>query len=156
LATVLERRIKQAAEDYLYDGQNSFRERRSASHSIHVLRRVQEAVRVADLRTFAVFIDFEKAFDSPPRGALLEVLEWIECPPNLLAMVAAIHEDLKGKIGGSAVWFRVARGIRQGCVLGPTMFITLLEFCVRMANLSDLGRRNGIARQESEQHACSC
>jgi hypothetical protein len=139
LATVLERRIKQAAEDYLDDGQNGFRERRSASHSIHVLRRVQEAVRVADLRTFAVFIDFEKAFDSPPRGALFEVLEWIGCPPDLLAMVAAIHEDPKGKIGGSAVWFRVARGIRQGCVLGPTMFITLLEFCIRMANLSDLG-----------------
>ncbi len=67
------------------------------------------------------------------------VLEWIGCPPDLLAMVAAIHEDPKGKIGGSAVWFRVARVIRQGCVLGPTMFITLLEFCIRMANLSDLG-----------------
>ncbi len=103
MATVLERRIKQAAEDYLDDGQNGFRERRLASHSIHVLRRVQEAVRVADLRTFAVFINFEKAFDSPPRGALFEVMEWIGCPPDLLAMVAAIHEDPKGKIGGSAV-----------------------------------------------------
>ncbi len=65
--------------------------------------------------TFAAFIDFEKAFDSPPRGALFEVLEWIGCPPDLLAMVQAIHEDPKGKIFRSAVWFRVVCGIQQGC-----------------------------------------
>ena len=85
------------------------------------------------------FIDFEKAFDSPPRGALYEVLNWIGIPPDLLTMVMAIHEDPKGKVSGTGVWFRVARGIRQGCVLGPTMFIILLEFCIRMADLSDLG-----------------
>ena len=139
LATCIVRRIKQASDAFLNDAQNGFRERRSAAHSIHVLRRVQESVRIADLKTFAVFIDFEKVFDSPPRGALFEVLEWIGCPPDLLAMVQAIHEDPKGKIGGSKVWFKVARGIRQGCVLGPTMFIMLLEFCLRMADLSDLG-----------------
>ena len=139
LATVLERRIKQAAEHFLDDSQNGFRERRSATHSVHVLRRVQEAVRVADLKSYAVFIDFEKAFDSPPRGALFECLDWIGIPRDVLTMVMAIHEDPKGKVCGSNVWFRVARGIRQGCVLGPTMFIIMLEFCLRLANLSDLG-----------------
>jgi hypothetical protein len=139
LASCVKRRIELAAEQHLDDSQNGFRERRSASHAIHVLRRVQEQARVADLKTFAIFIDFEKAFDSPPRGALFEVLEWIGCPPDLVSVVKAIHEDPKGKICGTELWFKVARGIRQGCVLGPAMFIILLEYCIRMADLSDLG-----------------
>jgi hypothetical protein len=139
LATILERRIKKASEGWLDDSQNGFREKRSTSHSIHVLRRVQEACRSANLRAYAVFIDFEKAFDSPPRGALYECLDWIGVPPDVLSVVKAIHEDPKGKVRGSSVWFRVGRGVRQGCVLGPTMFIILLEFCMRMADLKDLG-----------------
>jgi len=141
LATVIERRLRQAAEDWLSDSQNGFREKRSTSHSIHVLRRIQEACRSADLKAFAVFIDFEKVFDSPPRAALYECLDWIGVPSDLLAMIMAIHRDPKGKVSGTSVWFRVCRGVRQGCVLGPTMFIILLEFCKRMAELSNLGVR---------------
>jgi hypothetical protein len=51
----------------------------------------------------------------------------------------AIHESPKAKVSGSRVWFRVARGIRQGCVLGPTLFIILLEFAKRQAGLHELG-----------------
>jgi hypothetical protein len=141
LATVIERRLKRAAECWLDDSQNGFREKRSTSMSIHVLRRIQEACRSADLKAFAVFVDFEKAFDSPPRKALYECLSWIGIPSDLLAMVMAIHECPRGKVRGSSVWFKVARGVRQGCVLGPTMFIILLEFCKRMAGLNDLGIR---------------
>jgi hypothetical protein len=60
-------------------------------------------VRAADTKTNAVFIDFEKAFNSPARGALYEYLKWIGCPPDLLAMVRAIHEDPKGKVSVASV-----------------------------------------------------
>jgi hypothetical protein len=139
LATVVEKRIRQATSRWLSDSQNGFREKRSTSHSIHTLRRLQEAVRHADVKTYAVFVDFEKAFDSPPRAALLECLEWIGVPGDLLAVVRAIHEDPKGRVSGSKVWFDILRGIRQGCVLGPTLFIVLLEFAKRMSGIKDLG-----------------
>jgi hypothetical protein len=45
----------------------------------------------------------------------------------------------EGPVSGSSVWFKEARGVRQACVLGPTMFIILLEFCKRMAGLKSLG-----------------
>jgi hypothetical protein len=72
LATVIERRLKRAAECWLDDSQNGFREKRSTSMSIHVLCRIQEACRSADLKAFAVFVDFKKAFDYPPRKALYD------------------------------------------------------------------------------------
>ena len=38
-------------------------------------------------------------------------------------------------VRGSTAWFKVARGIRQGCVLGPMLFNLLLDFCIRIADL---------------------
>jgi hypothetical protein len=45
----------------------------------------------------------------------------------------------EGKVCGSAVWFKVVQGVQQGCVLGPTMLIILLEFCKRIEGLKSLG-----------------
>jgi hypothetical protein len=54
-------------------------------------------------------------------------------------VIKAIHQDPRGKICGKFSAFRVLRGVRQGCVLGPTLFVILLEFCLRMANLEGIG-----------------
>jgi hypothetical protein len=43
LASVLNERLQKAAEGWLSDCQNGFRKKRSTAHSIHILRRVQEA-----------------------------------------------------------------------------------------------------------------
>jgi hypothetical protein len=50
----------------------------------------------------------------------------------------AIHDDPRGKLHGSSEFFEVERGVRQGCVLGPTLFI-ILEYCLHMADLEDIG-----------------
>jgi Reverse transcriptase (RNA-dependent DNA polymerase) len=139
LASVLNERISKAAEVWLDNSQNGFRPRRSTAHSIHLLRRAQEACRRAYYKSLAVFIDFSKAFDSPLRGALLECLQYIGVPPYVVAMVAAIHENPESQVTGTAAWFKVARGVRQGCVLGPTLFIILLDFCLRLAKLDGEG-----------------
>ena len=139
LGSVIENRLKTIVESEVSDTQNGFRARRSTSHMIHVLRRTQEACREANLKTFAVFIDYKKAFDSPPRTALWECLDWAGCPPDLLAVIMAIHKDPRGKLCGTQEVFRVMRGVRQGCVLGPAVFILLLEFCLRKADLNDIG-----------------
>jgi hypothetical protein len=77
---------------------------------IHVLRRTKEACRAAGVKNYAVFVDFVKAFDSPPRAAIWECLEWLRCPPDLLAVIMAIHNDPRGKLKGSNDYFRVVYG----------------------------------------------
>jgi hypothetical protein len=139
LASVIDARLKKLIERNVSDTQCGFRPRRSPSHLIHILRRAQEACRVSNLKAYAVFIDFKKAFDSPPREALWECLEWAGCPVDLLMMIQAIHQDPTGNIIGTNAAFRVSRGVRQGCVLGPTLFIKLLEFCLRLAKLEGIG-----------------
>ncbi len=87
LATVIDTRLKKLVERCVSDTQCGFQPRRSTTHLIHVLRRAQEACRLSNLKVYAVFIDFKKAFDSPPREALLECLEWAGCPQDLLMVI---------------------------------------------------------------------
>ena len=139
LSSVIATRLTDLIDSYLSDSQCGFRRRRGTNHQIHVLRRLQSEVRKASLPTAAIFVDFEKAFDSPPRQALYECLEYAGCPPDLLALIRAIHLDPQACVRGSTAWFKVARGIRQGCVLGPMLFNLLLDFCIRIADFGHGG-----------------
>jgi hypothetical protein len=58
-------------------------------------------------KAYDVFVDFAKAFDSPPRGAILKCLDWSGCPPDLSAVIMAIHGDLWGRLCGNTAFFRV-------------------------------------------------
>ncbi len=139
LASVINHRLKKLLQSSISDTQCGFRQNRSTGQLIHVIRRTQEACRAAGVKAYAVFIDFAKAFDSPPRAAIWECLEWSGCPPDLLAVIMAIHNDPRGKLKGSNACFRVLRGVRQGCVLGPTLFIIVLEYCLRLAGTEGTG-----------------
>jgi hypothetical protein len=152
LASIIASRLESLAEAWLSDSQCGFRKRRGTNHQIHSLRRLQTEVRRASLPTAAVFVDFEKAFDSPPRQALFECLRWIGCPPELLEVIRAIHYNPKAFVKGSESWFKVARGIRQGCVLGPIMFNILLDFCLRLADI----RRHGIELVCEDKRELTC
>ncbi len=114
LASVINQRLKRLIETSISDDQCGFRENRSTSQLIQV-------------KAYAVFIDFAKAFDLPPIAAIWECLEWSGCSPDLLAVIMAIHADPRGKLQGSNKnkCFRVTRGVRQWCVLGPTLFISV-------------------------------
>ncbi len=80
---------------------NVGRQNRSTGHLKHALRRRQEACRRANVKAYGVFVKFAKAFDSPPRAVIWECLEWSGCPPDLLAVIMAIHNDLRGKSKGA-------------------------------------------------------
>ena len=69
----------------------------------------------------------------------MNVLEYIGCPPDILAVIRAIHLDPNACVKGTNAWFRVARGIHQGCVLGPILFNLVLHFCTVLADFQHDG-----------------
>jgi hypothetical protein len=71
------------------------------------------------------FIDLTKAFDLVSRSALFRLLQKIGCPPHLLAVVTSFHENMHTTVCYNGVLseaFPVSSGIKQGCVLAPTLF----------------------------------
>ena len=74
---------------------------------------------------YVAFIDLTKAFDLVSRKGLFRLLEKIGCPPKLRSMVVSFHENMKGTVvynGSTSEPFPVCSGVKQGCVLAPTLF----------------------------------
>ena len=71
------------------------------------------------------FIDLTKAFDLVIRKGLFRLLEKIGCPPKLRSMVVSFHANMKGTVvydGSTSEPFPLCSGVKQGCVLVPTLF----------------------------------
>ncbi|CAB3245042.1 unnamed protein product [Arctia plantaginis] len=85
---------------------------------IFTIRQLQEKCPEQRTPLFVAFVDLNKAFDTVSREGLCTILESIGCPPLLLSLVQCFHEDMKGTTEA----FDVRRGVRQDCVLAPTLF----------------------------------
>ena len=71
------------------------------------------------------FIDLTMAFDLVSRDGLFKVLSKIGCPLKRQCMIESFHIDTKGTVqsnGSSSELFEIRSGVKQGCVLAPTLF----------------------------------
>ena len=140
LTSIIAERVSKIADPWLRDEQCGFRKTRGTAQQIFALRRLQEEATRGSKPLGAVFIDFKKAFDSPPRKAIWESLRHIGVPEDLVTVCMAVHQHPEGSIpGGGRKKFPIRRGVRQGCTLGPILFNILLEFCLRKADLKTGG-----------------
>ena len=74
---------------------------------------------------YAAFADLTKAFDTISRDKLWKILARAGCPPKFLTILRQLHEGQQrqvkhnGSLSGS---FPISNGVKQGCVLAPTLF----------------------------------
>nr|XP_037289622.1 uncharacterized protein LOC119183545 [Rhipicephalus microplus] len=75
-------------------------------------------------------LDQAKAFDRVRHMWLFEVLRRFGLPREFVAVVELLYSDLRSCVavnGRTTAFFRYTRGIRQGCPLGPTLFVLSIE-----------------------------
>lgn len=74
---------------------------------------------------YLAFIDLTKAFDLVSREGLFDILTKIGCPPKLQSLIESFHIDMKGTVqfnGSTSNPFDIRCGVKQGCILAPTLF----------------------------------
>nr|XP_049705654.1 transposon TX1 uncharacterized 149 kDa protein [Helicoverpa armigera] len=100
-AKVILKKIETLAARIYPESQCGFRPGRSTNDMIFTLRQLQEKSREHQTPLYIAFVDLNKAFDS------------------------AFHDNMQGSVifdGLTTEAFSMNRGIRQGCVLAPTLF----------------------------------
>eukprot|EP00745_Piridium_sociabile_P043277 TRINITY_DN8831_c0_g1_i1.p1 TRINITY_DN8831_c0_g1~~TRINITY_DN8831_c0_g1_i1.p1 ORF type:complete len:1016 (+),score=240.62 TRINITY_DN8831_c0_g1_i1:1061-4108(+) len=124
-ARVALKRLQVIAERVYPESQCGFRANRSTIDMVFSLRQLQEKCKEQRRPLFIAFIDLTKAFDLVSRDGLFRILHKIGCPPRLLSIIRSFHKDMKGTVvfdGSTSNSFDVLGGVKQGCVLAPTLF----------------------------------
>ncbi|KAG6929473.1 hypothetical protein G0U57_005561, partial [Chelydra serpentina] len=124
-ARVILNRLQKLADRVYPESQCGFRAGRSTTDMVFSLRQLQEKCREQHKPLLLAFIDLTKAFDLVNRDGLFKILAKIGCPPKLLSVIQSFHDNMKGTVlydGSSSDAFDIHSGVKQGCVLAPTLF----------------------------------
>lgn len=135
-ARVALKRLQVLAEKLYPESQAGFRAGRSTLDMIFTLRQLQEKCREQRKPLYMAFVDLTKAFDLVSRSGLFQLVERIGCPPRLLSILQSFHTDMKGTVqfdGCTSEPFNICRGVKQGCVLAPTLFGIFFSLLLRQA-----------------------
>ena len=147
LARILLRRLQQLAERVYPEAQCGFRAKRSTTDMIFAVRQLQEKSREQRQPLYLAFVDLTKAFDLVDRTSLFTVLAKAGCPPTLLALIQSFHEGMLARVqydGAISDSFPINKGVKQGCVLAPTLFGLYFSYVFRVTN-SNLVSSTGVS-----------
>ena len=103
---------------------------RKLSETLSTLRPLQEKCIEQDRPLYMVFVDFSKAFDTVGRTGLWQLLRKYGCPEKFTTMIEALHTGMMANVsvgGEVSESFSVTNGVKQGCVLAPTLFSVFLS-----------------------------
>ena len=82
------------------------------------------------------FIDLVKAFDSVNREAIWRILELDGCPPKFINIIRLLHDNMNATFPtnhGPGEAFKITTGLKQGCVIAPTLFSMFLGTVLHVA-----------------------
>ena len=86
------------------------------------------------------FIDYAKAFDCVDHNQLWKILKEMGIPDHLTCLLRnlyAVQEATVRTGHGTADWFQIGKGVRQGCILSPCLFNLHAEYIMRNAGLEE-------------------
>ena len=127
---ILLNRLKPQAEWIIAEEQAGFRAGRSTTEQIFNLRIICERYLQHQQDLYHVFVDFKKEFDRVWHAALWATMNVYNINGSLIKLIQNLYNKaasavyLNNSIGD---WFRTTVGVRQGCLLSPTLFNLFLE-----------------------------
>ncbi|VDM00195.1 unnamed protein product [Schistocephalus solidus] len=109
----------------LPESQCGFRRHRGTTEMIFAVRQLQEKCQEMPTHLNTTFVDLTKAFDTVNRDGLWKVMQKFDCPELFTHMVRQLHDGMTARVtdnGTVSEAFAVTNGVKQGCVLAPTLF----------------------------------
>ena len=100
-----------------------------------------EKAREFQKNIYFCFIDYAKAFDCVNHNKLWKIVQEVAIPDHLTCLLRNLSAGQEATVRtghGSTDWFRTGKGVRQGCILSPCLFILYAEYIMRNAGPYEL------------------
>ena len=107
------------------ESQCGFRKDRGTRDMIFTARQLQENFQEQNVDLYMTTVALTKAFDTVSRDGLWKITAKFGCPPRYIAMVRQFHDGMQARVqneGEYSEQFPVTNGVKQGCVMAPTLF----------------------------------
>ena len=148
---ILHARLQHYANQELPDVQAGFRKGRGTRDQIAHIRWIIEKARKFQKNIYLCFIDYAKAFGLVDHNKLWKALKEVGVPHHLTCLLRNLYAGQEATIRslyGTDDWFKIKKGVSQGCLLPPCLFNLYPEHIMRNARLDEfqagikIGRRN--------------
>ena len=127
---VILKRLKPQAEKIIAEEQAGSRAEMSTTEQIFNLHILCEKYLQHQQDLYHVFIDFKKAFHKVWHAALQATMKKYNISTNLIQVIKNLYNKATSAVlfnRSIGDWFRTTVGVRQGCLLSPTLFNIFLE-----------------------------
>jgi len=138
LARILLNRLLEhlSAHELFPESQCGFRKERGTADMIFAARQIQEKCIEQNRALYMTFVDLTKAFDTVCRDGLWKIMAKFGCAPKFIHMVRQFHDGMQASVkssGNNSDPFPVTNGVKQGCVLAPTLFSIVFSAMLKEA-----------------------
>ena len=89
-------------------------------------------------------------FDCMDQNRLWKIFKEMGIPDNLTCLLRNLYADQEATVRTlyrTTDWFKIEKGVRQGCLLSPCLFNLHTEHIMRNTRLDELQGGNKIARR---------
>ncbi|BHF70339.1 hypothetical protein SprV_0301338900 [Sparganum proliferum] len=140
-ARILLNRLNNHLEQGLLpESQCGFRRHRGTTDMIFAVRQLQEKCQEMWTHLYSTFVDLTKAFDTVNRERLWKIMQKFGCPERFIQMVRQLYDGMMARVtdnGSVSEAFAVINGMKQGCVLAPTLFSLMFSAMLTDAYLDE-------------------
>ena len=122
----------------LPDVQAGFRKGRGIKDQIANIHWNIEEARELQKNIYFCFLDYGKAFDCVDHNKLWKILQEMGIPDQLTCLLRKPYAGQEATVRtphGTMVWFKIGKGVCQGCILSLSFFNLYAEYLMQNAGL---------------------
>ena len=131
LATkLIAHRVAKILPKLINEDQTGYVKGRYIGQNIRLIKDVMKLTDLEQIPGIAIFIDFKKAFDTVDWRFLHKTLEMFNFGPQIQQWVKTFYSDATSCVinnGYASEFFKLQRGVRQGCPLSGPLFVLCAE-----------------------------
>jgi hypothetical protein len=140
ITKALANRIKKILPSVINPDQVAYLKDRFIGQNIRTIIDIMGYTRLMNKKGIIAFLDFEKAFDTIKWDVIYDALTLFNFGPEFMGWVRTIYNESEACVtnnGYSSPFFKLQRGVRQGCPLSPYLFILVVELLANKIRKSD-------------------
>ena len=135
---ILQASLQQYENRELPDVQAGFRKGRGTRDQIANIHWIIEKAREFQEDIYFCFFDYAKSFVH--HNKLWKILKEMGIPDHLTCLLRNLHAGQEATVRtghGTTYWFKIGKGVFQGCILSPYLFNLYAEYIMRNARLDE-------------------